>query len=254
MRTAGELPKGSPAPFCKPLLKLFEWAENDDTGIQGWLPLHAPDNFDPGEGVLIAHDCLEHTFKNDKGEAHFEFMALGQALVVRAYYGYIRHQETFNTPHQNLAYEWGRLIEIAGDRYEPLPEPPPWRAFRGRYECDVAETVYLARKVSKGEWRDLGCCPPDKRKEFLRKAEGWFRHGVRLGQRKYRRCHFPLPLFQKIELESTRLARDAVFGDYLGVDLVIARETVRLYRFPSWDDPRLLTTREIRRHMLEHAY
>lgn len=68
----------------------LNWVE-DDNGIEGFLFEGAPDFFDavsPDNNMqLIAHDLLEHDFKNDTGSCEHELMAVGAASFGRGNYG-----------------------------------------------------------------------------------------------------------------------------------------------------------------------
>lgn len=232
--------------------KIFEFTEDEESGMEGWLPLGAPPTFNTGEGVLIAHDCLEHYFPNDDGRIHFEFMALGAAVVVRTckYYVSAGSAASYHTPHEHTASEWSRLIELAASECDMMPEPPGWRPC-SRYEHDIVEVVELARRHTKMGYRETasnyGDGPPEKKRAFKRKAEGWFREGVRRARRRYRDCPDVLAMFKAIETRSSHEARHATCGDVLVVEFTIRTAKVRVTRLEYFEtDPALMTPAEIR--------
>lgn len=60
----------------------FVVAQDERGGNFGFRPKHQP-KFDPGSSLTVAHDILEHWFKNDFGTANYEIMAFGGALFSR---------------------------------------------------------------------------------------------------------------------------------------------------------------------------
>lgn len=60
----------------------FFGAEHKEMGNVGFIPNHNP-HFEPGDGLMVAHDIFEHNFKNDDGGMHFEMMAVGVSLFFR---------------------------------------------------------------------------------------------------------------------------------------------------------------------------
>ena len=60
-------------------------------GEIGWLPVTKPD-FEPLWSLGIAHDVLEHNFRNEDNSMGFEFKATGVALMIR---------EEFNLKHSS---------------------------------------------------------------------------------------------------------------------------------------------------------
>lgn len=48
------------------IVKTFEYQEDQDTGVLGWGLTNMPNIFNTGQGLLVAHDTLEHFPNTDE--------------------------------------------------------------------------------------------------------------------------------------------------------------------------------------------
>jgi len=95
-------------------------AENQELGYNGILTQDSPDHFEPGTGLTLAHDILEHVASHPDPYVD-EFMALGAMVAVRVEQGY-RYSSRY-LKMEDLANEVYTLVQSMYWQGETLTEP-----------------------------------------------------------------------------------------------------------------------------------
>jgi hypothetical protein len=164
---------------------------SDKYGSWGWRPAWMP-NFDPLQGMGIAHDILEH-FPGDDGSVEGELMAHGAMLFVRGE-GYF-NQDRFN-------YQSDALETIAGDVPDLLYDELFWAGRtlgtppRHIVEEEDEERLRTITHHAMSEARmSIGWRAGDHKddltaflnKEMDERVLGWLRRGFVRAQHRYRR-------------------------------------------------------------------
>lgn len=166
--------------MSKPLKTItFKATSEGRYGALGWL-LDEPGNetFDPGVGMTVAHDCLEHVDGDDSLPS--EFMAFGAMYYVRGLGDYF-------TPLYNPEPPYHQAGEIAMDLFRAWNDDP-WDTnnrecrYKGLFPpcldvgyCEdwLQDAFAQARKQVRDE--ELGALTDFD--EFACRAKPWFRKG-----------------------------------------------------------------------------
>jgi hypothetical protein len=107
------------------VVRYFIHAENQETGMVGYLPLWIPRsaNFDPSYELNLAlHDCLEHRLC-DSGKPHEEAMAFGRLLALRVVSGSGDGRADARSLGQEFAGVMANIYQSGNDE-DILKEPP----------------------------------------------------------------------------------------------------------------------------------
>jgi len=220
----------------------FECAEHREFGGKGWR-LKGHPNFEPLQGMAVAHDCMEH-FPKDTGTIDQEFMALGASYVTREGESYYQHKGSMWSAAHNVASDMPRLLQgLLGGEYSLYP-PPKTRRMQEDYEENFVIDVYNETiSLMKSEFPDQDREADEKDqaliKDFMAGIVPWFRIGLRRAKRRYRSvpsfqlCH----MFQTIEKEADKHLKHAEGYELLQVNMTGRDVTVRLhYPEDDYDD------------------
>lgn len=96
-------------------------AENEEFDFKGILATESPDHFEPGTGLTLAHDILEHVASHPPDPYADEFMALGAMVAVRAEQGY--HSGSRYIKLKDVANEVSILVQSMYWQGKTLTEP-----------------------------------------------------------------------------------------------------------------------------------
>lgn len=202
----------------------FTWVESPYTGIAGWLLNGAPDVYDPGQGLQVAHDCFEHL--DYAGTLESELEAFGAILYIRGntynnYWAVTTPRARDFDPASILADE---LADFLAER-EMSVRPRNTHRFIPLSDEDDEEVIlrmvklcvpYLREKL---EAHDV---EPNFReiRQALRMAPHWMRAGYRKTQRRWKMNRFDLcELFIMVEEQVDKCGKRAEEGDELVVRL-----------------------------------
>lgn len=210
--------------------KIFEYVENHgEQGLTGLLELNAPDEFNPGGGLTIAHDCIEH-FKGDDGSCDKEFMAFGAMLWIRAETGRLTSQySTYDRAMSNdLAYDvWNYYTEgtVLTCPENNLKHP--------EYVLKVAKATRKSIENNdndywKDDWQDA-----EKVNTFIESLKYWMTIGYRKAKKKYNNQSMALHLFEQIEKKVKNIINDLEEKDLVEIRWNYRRGDVDLYHTPS---------------------
>lgn len=199
-----------------PIVKTFEYREDPEFGSLGWVPKGAPRAFNSGDGVLVAHDILEHR-PNTSASWEDELMALGAMIFVRGEQGYFSRQYVSGWD-RNMSVDLARCFEFLNWQDKKL-KPLRTVTIDG-IDDDIDSAIQMARK-------EADC----KSTAYDRKAmKSWLRFGYRHAKRRYnnnggRACN----LFTQIAEESNRFAEYAQEGlDELKVSVSVKNWTAKI--------------------------
>lgn len=204
----------------------FTWAEHPESGAIGWLLKGAPEVYDPGRGLQVAHDCFEHL--DYAGTLESELEAFGAILYIRGntynnYWALTNPRSRDLDPASILADE---LAEFMAEREMSVRLRNTHR-FVPLDDEDDEEAILRMVKLSVRYLRgmlDAHNVEPDFRdiRQALRMAPHWMRAGYRKTQRRWKMNRFDLcELFMMVEAEVDKCAERAEEGD----ELVVRIET-----------------------------
>ena len=215
----------------------FVCEEHQEFGVNGWRLKSHPD-FDPLQGMAVAHDCLEHFRDGDESPAD-EFQALGAATLIR--------REQFESTRYgkdglsaNLSADmpdiWGHIVrEGLGLASAPASA---YRPIRDRH----IETQ-LKRAVTEGlkEAHDMELFDSMRASEIAeicRDSIAWLRNGYRRAKRRFRDlCLYSLLLdFKYISRKADEHLKRAEIGDELTVKVCLKRQWVEVEYRNQWGE------------------
>jgi hypothetical protein len=162
--------------------KTFVWRRDPETDSWGFMPQHCPPSFFAGDGITVVHDMLEHWFKKDGGQLHFELMAMGASR-------YVRGDDWFpnSTWAKVMSEVFVQMLEYAAEnpRFRCIVDPPRTRRLDSYIEDQFEDFVYAANKhdvshIVFDDWEQL-------KFSILLAARGWLRHGYRCAQKRYKK-------------------------------------------------------------------
>ena len=199
----------------------FVCENHDDYGTLGWRLESHPD-FDPLQGMAVAHDCIEHFPDGDESPSD-EFQALGAAFRIRGLGGFFNN---VHTPESNIASDMPEIFQHIVNEDMGLSEPPksaysPMRD--SEIETSLNTIVIEGLKLIKDQRQgyDDGI-QASFVSEFRRKAVAWLRHGFRRAGSRYRnRLNEMVWMFETIQKESDKYLQDAEEGDKLTVQILL---------------------------------
>jgi len=177
------------------------------TGELGWQPKKHPD-FEPFHGLGLAHDVLEHDFKNDDYSIGFEIKAAGVALVIREYFAY--NSLNKKTVAENFVHMCTKFSDYYEDgrmnlfKFYPCKKQPKCSSIlEEEIKYLVRENIKSIKKEiveNEGEKGYISMVNAELLKNFSEYAPDWFRSGVHYAERKYGSNMYEFQfLFQEIE-------------------------------------------------------
>jgi hypothetical protein len=172
------------------LSKVFVYGTDDDSGITGWRPKDNP-MFMPGDGLLVAHDTLEH-FADDTGTLEDELRALGALSFIRLDSG----MAFLRNPYMSRDAILGGLIystvsDAARDNVQEIAEPPRTACldedvYGDRVNDDMAKAVSTAIALLTAESASEQPLAYLLSKEASLRIRGWLRIGYRAAHKRFR--------------------------------------------------------------------
>ena len=207
----------------------FTWGINNETGMDGWIPDAQPE-FDPSNGLGVAHDSLEH-LKLHEGTIEQECHAFGVMLYGRGLGGYFYQLRSLNPdPVWHMGASLGgafRDVFEAG-REGPLKKPT------GRiYPVEDGEDLIgeIVRQTVKSFDLEADAYPGQEewfnahRLAIKQNLALWLRKGARDAERYYRAPSWALSdLFRRVAEKVDEFTHIAEEGDRLVV--TVQRETL----------------------------
>lgn len=209
----------------------FEWREDQEYGIQGWIPAHIP-GFNAGSGRVIAHDTLEHA-RGDRGTMTEELIALGAALYVRAEGGYFHYRDN---PHGGdgsiLGRDMSNFMRMMHDGNYGLSfnslKPAPMTTRLNDWPNEILEaglvkarSLFIEEIIDYGDADDAGCegINLTDLNRMLASMRGWLRIGYRRAKVRYHQnevydlAHF----FRELEEHIDKCHKHGDFGEMMTV-------------------------------------
>lgn len=204
--------------------KKFTCKMHADYGTLGWVMNTMP-HFDPGVGMQIAHDCMEHLTRRVGFEGEME--AFGVALYIRHGGGYWQERQTSpRAPKGAGTWAYNTSTEIAEflarDTDLTVGKAPRTPLLEDEdAEEQITEVQARALEDFYSEWAEsygLEDTPEAVIVEALARASVWIRRGWLNAQRKYGANPYDLAyLFTQIEKEVDALTPEE--GDTLSITL-----------------------------------
>lgn len=196
--------------------KKFICKEHQEHGFLGWVMNTMP-RFDPGPGMTVAHDCMEHLTRRVGFEGEME--AFGVALYIRHGGGYWAEKRSH---HAEWSYHTsGEIAEFlardtnltvqAAPRTAPLEDDDAEEEI-AKMQSRALEEFYAEYAESYG----LEDTPREVVILALERAAVWIRRGWNNAQRKYSAQQYDMAyMFAQIEREVDALSPEE--GDTLTV-------------------------------------
>lgn len=220
--------------------RTFTWQLDREYGNYGWLLENAPDHFNTGDGLMVAHDTMEHLVQSD-GSLSEELIAFGAIMITRAEPGYFAMR---GSAHGDPAIHTASDIHGFMRNYflggEWLPEPPTTRPLYHHQDIEsiIQRSMKLAKKgfLEDFSYQDFDEAPTSVELDrFLDMCIGWMRLGVLRAKRAYRfnKGDDLLHTFTSIENEvkAKHMSNHHNEGDKLHVEL----DTYTL-KWRVWDE------------------
>lgn len=214
---------------------VFEFAEHEEHGFNGWKPLWIP-NADPLGGMAVPHDILEHG-RNDDGTIASEFVASGRCIRIRGdgcYWSRYTHQ-IHTEPATNIASDIPQLLDNSRYKDQEWPRIDDPR-IRHTSIDEATEAIFLETIV-----RGIDNIRSDDPEEFENIRDMYFsplqekaligllRYGYldaikRYPEDPWETCH----LFHRIEVAANKAAKDAQLGDRFIVTYVKSAKVLKV--------------------------
>lgn len=186
--------------------------EHEEMGFSGFV-VKGMDFTDPGTGMTIAHDLLEHS-PADRGTIEEELMALGAAMYVRGE-DYWNRSGSYTRMPENIASDFPMFNEHFQNNFperDLLLSPGRTTKLDLYMEESIQETCFEVLKAFKNNDEKVPAWVRD-----TKALTGWFRRGYRKAVRRYapmrRRGGMPLEFFLLVEQEIDKKLRHAELGD-----------------------------------------
>lgn len=139
------------------------------------------------EGILIAHDLLEHqNGPADIGDIGDELEALGAIWYVRGEYGDITRRPNVNTPHQHVASDVDDMLRKVAE--DPSLMPYCRRTRACVVDEDLQDICRIGEETARKEWNynNEEPMPRGLIDEYMRAALGRMRIGYRKAARRFK--------------------------------------------------------------------
>lgn len=214
----------------------FAWSYDDNRDCWGWRPMWNEWG-EPGVGMTVAHDILEHRLRDDDSIEH-ELRAFGAMAYVRgrsSYWGFARPGTDYPKIAENTAYELARLVRRQREelgRAFLLPRRYPHTPIHD--EAMLEDMVECAenRFDEEGLTEPMS---PDERTAIL----AWLREGYRWAREFYRPffpndaeglAHLFMQVEQLVEKHTDKVVKDDHGGVELHVQVDLFKRTVDAFR------------------------
>ena len=173
--------------------KIFEYHDMNDKGYSGLLELNAPNEFNPGQGLTVAHDCIEH-FKGDDGSCDKEFMAFGAMLWIRGDNGRLTNYAS------GWDYSKGMATDLSLDVWNHYCENHDLKPFtpKSRYSYKI-EKIANATKDFIYSDHSMENIDKDKLNYFIEGLKYWISVGYSKAKKKYPNSSYALCTFELIQ-------------------------------------------------------
>jgi hypothetical protein len=165
--------------------KKFTCKEHEEHGFSGWVMNTMP-HFDPGTGMTVAHDCLEHLSRREGLEGEME--AFGVSLWGRHQGGYWAGKRSFRTEWSyHVADEVAQFCAQAGMRIDKAPKAA---LLEDHLEAELAAMVEGAlRGYPEQAEVYLGVEEDDldleEARRIFEECARWIRRGFHAAEKKY---------------------------------------------------------------------
>ena len=219
---------------------VFKFDRWDETDTLGFKPTWIPDA-DPGVGMTVAHDALEHCPGITDNPVADEMIAFGHMLHIRADYNWwANYANSWNTdPAENMAGDLAEMLSRMAWETQPdiCPAPRPVRALRTEWAEDIiVKSLDLARK----EFAENLTDDPDWRDDLhtatlLSRMGDWMRIGYGIARRRYQitssaRCDMFNAIEKKVDWLLKHNCYDLLEGiSELRIQTFIKRAEVRFH-------------------------
>lgn len=182
----------------------------------------APSEFDPGKGLLIAHDCLEHFPSDNEGTIDNEFLALGAMIHVRGNTGHFR--TCYSEPLCNELY--GVLWYTYSEGNCSMKAPVSNIEIDELIELGVNESLIWIRN----EYGDDECIDEEELIKFAESAKYWIQTGYNRAIRRYPDPWKTLEVFKQIEYQIDEIFKENEYfeGDEYELQYCISKATVSI--------------------------
>lgn len=197
--------------------KTFEYVvEHGENWLDGLIELNAPDEFTPGLGLLVAHDCLEH-FKGDDGSCDKEFMAFGAMLWIRGFSGELQYS--------SFGYKEVMAMDLSGEVWDYYVSGsklsvPNKKIFPIEEIINVANCT--KEKIESNAFEHWGDCHKDKDfvNKFILSLTYWMTIGYRKAKIKYPDQWSAAAMFKEIQAKIDTMKNNFEVGDLVEVSWI----------------------------------
>lgn len=192
----------------------FEYKEDPFFGAVAWALKDAPDTYNAGSGMLVAHDCLEHCDTEfDKETWEDELIAFGATIYIRGESGYFAARNpNFADAASNMSSELINCfysLDGLGRSLMPHDRIPPVE--NEDSDSQIIKAVKTAFNDSKSE--DITTNGAD-----IGNMIYYIRDGYNRAVERFDSPYYANDMFEEIEIEADRLAKVAEEGDKLIVE------------------------------------
>lgn len=214
--------------------------------MHGWLPKWVPDTrgFDPSIDLGVAHDILEHGYREDANFCH-EIKAFGRIVYTRVMTGYFYEQSSSRrwlglktSTEQDLAHELMDLWMGSGGANHPCRPAPNTRPLEDEHAEQSCQAI-AARFVAYRDELVNSESPygePVPSAESVASALSWLRIGYRDAERRYRSVGASVrSIFEDITSQVKQLSNHREEGDVMTIKVDLRRFMVTGRVEEAWE-------------------